>query len=130
MDARQELLEFYDFWHASSEREGEAIRAGDWPAVAQCQEVKRQLQPKIIRHTETAQQEWTRAGRDWADVQRDVRAVVGLLMDLETRNGELLAGRRRGAETKMAGLEGAHRTLQRVHRSYAPEQPEAWHSYS
>ena len=130
MDARQELLEVYDFWLASSEREGEAIRAGDWPAVAQYQEVKRQLQPKIIRHTETAQQEWTRAGRDWADVQRDVRAVVGLLMDLETRNGELLAGRRRGAETKMAGLEGAHRTLQRVHRSYAPEQPEAWHSYS
>ena len=67
---------------------------------------------------------------DWADVQRDVRAVVRLLMDLETRNGELLAGQRRGAETKMAGLEGAHRTLQRVHRSYAPEQPAAWHSYS
>ena len=86
MDARQELLEVYDFWLASSEREGEAIRAGDWPVVAQCQEVKRQLQPKIIRHTETAQQEWTRAGRDWADVQRDVRAVVGLLMDLATAN--------------------------------------------
>jgi len=130
MDTKQELLEVYDFWLASSEREGEAIRAGDWPAVAQCQEVKRQLQPKIIRHTETAQQEWTQAGRDWADVQRDVHAVVGLLMDLETRNGELLAGRRRGAETEMAGLDGAHRTLQRVHRSYAPEQPAAWHSYS
>lgn len=130
MDTKQELLEVYDFWLASSEREGEAIRAGDWSSVAQCQEVKRQLRPKIIRCTETAQQEWTQAGREWADVQRDVRAVVGLLMDLETRNGELLAGQRRGAETKMAGLEGAHRTLQRVHRSYVPEQPPAWHSYS
>lgn len=130
MKAKQELLEVYDAWRAWSEREGVAILAGDWPTVTQCQDAKCQFQPQIIRLTEGAQKEWTEAGFDWADVQRDVRAVVGLLMDLETRNSELLAGQQRTTKTALAGMDGARRTLQRVHRSYAPERPAAWHSYS
>lgn len=130
MKAKQELLEAYDAWRAFSEREGVAILASDWPAVAACQDAKRQLQPQIIRLTEAAQQEWAKAGFDWADVQRDVRAVVGMLMGLETRNSEILADKRRATETELAGLDGARRKLHRVQRSYAPDRPVAWQSYS
>ncbi len=107
-----------------------AILAGDWMAVAKCQDAKRQCQPQIIRLTEAAQQEWMGLGFDWAEVQRDVNAVVGMLMGLETRNSELLADQRRTAEAELADLDGARRNLQRVQRSYALERPAAWHSYS
>ena len=130
MNAKQELLEVYENWRKWSEREGDAILAGDWPAVGECQEAKRGLQPQIHHLTGQAQAEWGRQGFDWAEVQRDVRRVVGVLMGLETRNSEILADKRRTAEVTMAGLDGTHRKLRRIQLSYATPQPAAWHTYS
>lgn len=130
MEAKESLFEVYDTWRAWSEREGEAIQSGDWPAVSRCQDAKRALQPDIIRLTDAVQQEWRQLGLDWAEVQHDLRAVIGLLMSLETRNSVNLALKRRATEAELAGLDGTRRQLQRVQHSYAPAQSAAWHSYS
>jgi hypothetical protein len=49
MSADRDLQNSYREWRRLAEAEGEAIRAGNWMLVFDCQNVLRQLQPRIVR---------------------------------------------------------------------------------
>ena len=130
MKARTELFAAYAEWRRWTDLEGEAIQAANWSQVRECQDAKQRLQPRIIRHTEHARQECARLGLACADLEREVRGVVGELILLETRNGEAVAGKREAAEMERAELDRSSRNLRRLHHSYGGLRAAGWHSFS
>ena len=126
MNADRALQETYREWRRLSEAEGEAIRAGNWMLVFDCQNALRRLQPLIIRRTGEARQEWVENGWNCQDKESELGAVVKSLIELERRNYFLLETRRRVAENELAKLEQASLALRRIQRSYAPAHSASW----
>ncbi len=130
MNSDAALQKVYREWHRLAEAEGEAIRAGNWTAVADCQRAMEQLQPRILACAEQARNGSIRSGADPAVVDQNLRATINELIELERRNNALLELARRSAHTQLAELSEADRTLRRVQRSYAPKPAAAWTSFS
>ena len=130
MNAEHALREAYQEWRRLAEAEGEAIRAGNWMLLFDCQNALRRLQPLIIRRTGEVRQEWAQAGLDYREKEDDLGALVKSLIELERRNHSLLETRRHAAEAELAKLEQAGLTLRRIQRSYAPTRPASWTSFS
>jgi hypothetical protein len=123
MSARNQLFDAYAEWRAFTITEGEAMRDSDWPRVEQCQEAKKQLQPAVTRLTGAVQYEWAAAGRDPAELQKDMRAVIGELIVMETQNGAIMAEKRQEAEAKRIEFRSARLNLQRIRGSYGGIAP-------
>jgi len=130
MDADQNLKHSYREWRRLAEAEGEAIRAGNWMLVFDCQNSLRQLQPRIIRQTEAARREWAEPGLDVEAMEFELDEIVHSLIELESRNGSLINARRWLAQEELAKLEQASLTLRRLQRSYIPAATAAWNSFS
>ena len=130
MSAKSDLFGTYDAWREWTEAESDAIRQSDWPLVTRCQQTKQLLQSRIVSLTEEAEAESSLMGRDFSEVQREIRAVIQELILLETRNDEYMAEQCHAARTRGAELERAARNLQRVKGSYAPSTSPAGHLYS
>jgi hypothetical protein len=130
MSAENQLQDAYREWRRLAETEGDAIRNRNWPLVSDCQNALQQLQPQIVRHTQQAQAEWTRLGAGRAGKEKSFRAMVLELIEIESRNKELLDQVRQVAQTRLGQLSQASHTLRQVQRSYAPAQPTAWTSFS
>lgn len=130
MIAQKNLVEAYQTWEQLTQAEGAAIQSDDWSRVQQCQQTKQGLQRKIIHLTEAAQAECIDAGVDQKSLEREVRRIINHLISLESRNSELLAGRRDAAEAAKADLDQAAHNLRRVQKSYAPPTAALWNSYS
>ena len=64
MNSDLDLQHSYHEWRRLAEAEGEAIRAGNWMLVFDCQNALRQLQPRIVRQTDAARREWAALGLD------------------------------------------------------------------
>ena len=120
MNADSDLRHSYREWRRLAEAEGEAIRAGNWSFVFDCQNALRQLQPRITRQTEAARREWTALGLDAGAMQAEMDARIRSLIQLESHNRSLLDARRDLAEEELSKLELAGLTLRRVQRSYNP----------
>ena len=114
------LQNIYREWQRLAEAEGEAIRTGNWPAVADCQHAMEQLQSRI-----TACGDRVRAANDTT-----LRATVNELIEMERRNNVLLDLARHSARMQLDKLSEAGRILRRVQRSYAPKPDAAWTSFS
>lgn len=121
MSSADELSALYEQWRGLTQDEGEAIEAGAWANVEQFQAAKARLQPRI---TEVSQR------LDAAAHERQFRAVVDELMQLERRNSALLQRQRKAAEQQKQELDRASRTLRQIHKSYIPPARTHWHSYS
>lgn len=106
-------------WRRLVEAEGEAIRAGHWTLVADCQSVRRRLQPLLHSQIEAARRQETAAGRDTGR-EDNWRTVILSLIALERHNNALLETRRQRAAEVLAGLEQARLTLRRFRSRYAP----------
>jgi ElaB/YqjD/DUF883 family membrane-anchored ribosome-binding protein len=130
MSADSQLQDAYKEWRRLAETEGEAIRTRNWLLVADCQKALQQLQPRILHHTQEAQEQWARVGLDRAAKEKNVRAVVAKLIEIESRNNELLDAAKREAQAQLGQLEKAGRMLRQVQRFYAPSRPPAWTSFS
>jgi hypothetical protein len=130
MIAQKNLVEAYQTWEQLTQAEGAAIQSDDWSRVQQCQQTKQDLQRQIIHLTEAAQAECIDAGVDQKGLEREVRRIINHLIALESRNSELLAGRRGAAEAAKADLDQAAHNLRRVQKSYAPPTAALWNSYS
>lgn len=130
MIAKENLVAAYDAWERWTESEGQAIQAGNWQRVSECQTTKRELQGRIVHLTEAANAESAQAGLDPKDFEPHLRRIVNGLIALETRNAELLAARRQTAAVQMADLDHAGRNLRQVQKSYGQPARAAWHSYS
>jgi hypothetical protein len=124
------LLEAYAEWRRLSEQEGEAIRARDWSRVTECQNLLSALQPRIIRLTDQARQEWQRAGLDRAEKEGQLRRIISGLIELEAENSALLTAGKEAARKQIDQLDGARQNLKRVQRSYSPQRPAIWNSFS
>jgi hypothetical protein len=130
MNADHDLRKSYREWQRLAEAEGEAIRAGNWMLVFDCQNVLRQLQPRIVHQTEAAHREWMTLGLDSEARQNDLDAVIHKLIELETRNLSLIDARRRLGLEELAKLEQASLTLRRIQRSYTSASSSRWTSFS
>lgn len=130
MSAQANLLDLYQDWRRWTESEREAILANDWRQVRLCQGAKQELQPRILRETQNAQQECLQTGNDRTSLDKSVRKVVNELIYLETRNGEFIAEQRHAAEVELDTLERSGRNLSKIQKHYAPGGLPAWESYS
>ena len=116
MNAPDELSALYQLWRRLTESEGQAMRAGVWPDVDQCQAAKLALQPRI---TEVS------SGLDPILHEQRFRPVVEELMQLEHRNREILQTQRQIAQMQKDELDHAGRNLRQLHQSYV--SADAWH---
>jgi len=130
MNAYHDLQHSYREWQRLAEAEGEAIRAGNWMLVFDCQNALRQLQPRIVRQTEAARGEWAQLGLDASAKEFELDEIIHSLIEIESRNNSLINARRCLAEAELAKLEQASLTLRRIQRSYAPASSAAWSSFS
>ena len=95
-------------------RESHAIRVGRWLELAGIQKAKAALQQPLTNAIE----QWKIENR--ADnTSHPFRDEVSRLLDLEARNSELLAMRKREVREKILLLEQALYDLRRVRSSYA-----------
>ena len=130
MNAAHDLHHSYREWRRLAEAEGEAIRAGNWMLVFDCQNALRQLQPRIVRQTDAARHEWAALGLDDDVMEDDLNNLIHSLIEIERRNNSLITARRCLAQEELAKLEQASLTLRRIQRSYAPPGSAAWVSFS
>jgi hypothetical protein len=130
MNAKQHLVDAYNTWEQLTLKEGAAIASEDWFRVSECQHGKQDLQRRIIQLTEAAHAECVEAGLDPKHFESDLRRIVNSLIALETRNSELIAGRRQAAEAARLELDRASNNLRRVQKSYSPPAQAVWNSYS
>jgi hypothetical protein len=130
MSAKKNLVEAYGSWEKLTHAEGAAIEQEDWSKVSECQQTKQGLQRKIIHLTEAAQTECIEGGQDQKALEREMRRIINTLITLESRNAELLAGRKQAAEARRLELDQASHNLRRVQKSYAPPSGAIWNSYS
>jgi hypothetical protein len=130
MSASHELEADYQEWQRLAEAEGAAIRAGNWLEACDCQNALKSLQPRIIEHTASAQQEWADDTSARTLTEENLRNIVSQLIELERRNYSLLDSRMHSARAEMNKLDLANHTLNRIQRSYAPSRPPGWSSFS
>jgi hypothetical protein len=130
MNADHELKHSYREWRRLAEAEGEAIRAGNWMLVFDCQNALRQLQPRIVRQSEAVRREWTTLGLDPQEREFELDEIIHSLVELESRNNSLIHARRRLAQEELSKLELASLTLRRIQRSYVAAPAPALNSFS
>ena len=123
MNTHHDLQNSYQEWRRLAEAEGEAIRAGNWMLVFDCQNALRQLQPRIVRQTEAAHRECAALGLDPETMEYEMDTMIHSLIELESRNNSLINARRCLAQEELAKLEQASLTLRRIQRCYVPAVP-------
>lgn len=130
MTATENLFAAYLAWRQLADNEGQAIRAGDWTQVQQCQESLRKLQPEILRHTQDARADWQTNESELTEREDQLRRVIGELIELERRNSSWLSEARSAADAEWMALQQTGNTLRQVQRSYAPPRAPVWTSFS
>lgn len=117
------MTEWYAAWRRLTEREGDAIRAGDWGLMEQSQRAKEELKRELVGRNEPSPE----GGHEFELLDRP---VVAELIRLEHENHALLCARKLEVEAELATLQGSSRALQGLHRAYGSKAAGAWGSYS
>jgi hypothetical protein len=123
------LWELYDEWKRLTSAEGAAISCSDWSEVRRCQNAKKQLQPRIIRQSESAKAECL-TNVDNEELESQIRSHVNQLIMLETQNNDILQNRLELLAKERSEAERTSARLRKIHKSYAPECGPAWNRYS
>jgi hypothetical protein len=124
MSAAKDLTGILEQWLQLTKAESAAIQAAGWPALQQLQARKAALRQPLAEAVK-------RCAAEEGAVPRDLRAKVGRIISLLTRNGAALAERLRRVRERQEALDQVERNLHRIRRSYAPPpRRTAWHSYS
>lgn len=111
-------------WRRLAEAEGQAIRSGNWPFVADCQAALARLRARIDELTINAR------STDSCPARVPHRSTVLELIELQSRNLAALQQRREKLSSHIESLARSGRNLRGIQRSYAPAGPGAWSSYS
>ncbi len=130
MTAEAELHNTYAEWRRLAEAEGEAIRAGNWGFVTDCQRALTRLQPTIDSLTERVRKGPAPPISNGSAHAGSFRSTVLELIELERRNLAWLEHRRHNLSTHVEQFSRSSRNLRGIQRSYAPPVPAAWTSYS
>jgi hypothetical protein len=128
MSLESALQEACAEWRRLAEAEGEAIRAANWPLVADCQSALRQLQDRLGSRVEEARCQWADLGPERAQREEGLRGSLAELLALEEQNLAWLASRRRWLSEQVDQLGRSSRNLRLIHQSYAPALPAGWTS--
>ena len=123
------LWELYEEWKRLTSAEGAAISSSDWSEVRRCQTAKKQLQPRIIRQSESAKAECL-TNVDHEELESQIRSYVNQLILLETQNNDILQSRLALLAKERSEVERTSVRLRKIHKSYAPERGPAWDRYS
>jgi hypothetical protein len=115
-------------WRRLAEAEGQAMRAGNWPLVADCQAALQELQGPLSSQIAQARQQLAASRSSVANGEEQLRNLLLPLMDLEKRNLNWLATRRQRLSQQVEQLGRTSRNLRRIHRSYSPAAPPDWTS--
>jgi hypothetical protein len=128
MKQETELINLFETWRTLTADEGNAILAGDWVTVTECQYKKRLLQDQLA-FTESRLRE--QDGEDaTAPLEPRLRGLLDELISLEKQNLSSVQIRHRTAETEQTELNQSSRNLRQIHRAYSCAQSARWHSYS
>lgn len=130
MSTGQELFNLYSRWRGLTDDEAEGIRAGAWEQVDECQAAKLELQGQILAATDRFQAVSKATGETHSEVETQIRKVVGELILLEMRNGELIEDQKQKARRQKEELDRSSRNLKQIRRAYAPSREALWQSYS
>ncbi len=128
LESEDRLLALYRRWEELTHRERESILAEAWGNLQTFQAEKYKLQNQIIQVTDRIERPFDESG-PLREYWRNLRCVIAELIQLETRNGELVDSRKRSAQAELLELESSSKTLKRLHRSYASKGGENWTSY-
>src|SRR3954462_2437572 len=129
MHSADDLWNLYEEWKRLTHAEGAAIHASDWAEVRRCQNAKKQLQPKIIRLSESAKAEYlTNADNEKLECQ--IRSYVNQLIILETQNNSILQNRLQHLADERSEVDRTTARLRKVHKSYTPNRGAVWDRYS
>jgi hypothetical protein len=130
MAAESELHHAFSEWGRLAEAEGQAIRAGNWSFVADCQHALTHLRPIINRLTVQAGPKPTGQDSSSTSSRTSLRVMAMELIELERRNLAWLEHRRQTLSAHVEHLSRTGRNLRGIQRSYAPPTPSGWSSYS
>ena len=130
MKTQPALHDLYAEWRRLTEAESEAITGGEWDLLAVHQQRKQSLKVEIVEATEVWQCDWPLKESRRTEYERRFRPVVDELIQLESRNHELLCQRRHSAELERAELSRTRGQLRGVQRAYAGQTSAWWQSYS
>jgi hypothetical protein len=130
MNAGDQLEKAYQEWRSLAKAEGDAIRAGNWTVVSDCQQALKMLQPQILNWTGPARKERAELGSLGVAREKNLQKLISETVELEQRNQAALDELSREARTQFGQLQQAGHTLRQVQRSYAPARPPAWSSFS
>ena len=121
-------MALYSRWAELTHRERESILAEAWSNLQVIQAEKYKLQTQIIQVTDRIERPFDESG-PLREYWRSLRGVIAELIQLETRNGELVDSRKRATQAELLELESSSKTLKRLHRSYTSKGGENWTSY-
>ena len=119
MNAEKDLFDACGEWRRLAEAEGESIQTRNWGLVAACQAALAQLQPRLTRFIEAARREWSQREADRLDREKNFRAVMTELIQLERRNATLLGAIRQATKIELQELHQAGRNLKQLRQSTA-----------
>jgi len=125
-----DLLALYAQWRRLSELEGYAIHEGEWCQVQEKQDLKSLLKEQILTVTESWQTACPDANRWRQEYERQFRPIVTELIQMESRNSELLSQRQMAVRTELERTCAASRNLRGLRTAYTMRSTEQWSSYS
>ena len=113
-------------WRRLAEAEGQAIRAGNWSLLADCQAALTTLRTVIDALTRKPHN----SGGETLTAKTPHRPIVLELIELQRKNLAALKERRERLSVQVDQFARTGRNLRGIQRSYAPPSPAAWSSYS
>ena len=113
-------------WRRLAEAEGQAIRAGNWSLLADCQAALAAVRGAI----DQLAGEVNGSTNEGLRSKTSHRSVALELIELQRKNLATLKERRERLSVHVEQLTRAGRNLRGIQRSYAPPGPAAWTSYS
>jgi len=129
MNARQHISDLLQQWREISQSEFKAIQAGDWSQLRALQATKDCVQQSLT----AARKVWNSENPSQplpAEGEHPFDAEVSSLVELETRNVQLLEARRQKLRDRQALLKQARSNVRRLRDSYANYAEAKWNSYS
>jgi fructose-1,6-bisphosphatase/inositol monophosphatase family enzyme len=130
MDATFDLARLLAEWRRLTHLEGEAILGDNWQGVAEHQTRKTQLQSEIRRALASFRTISSAQAHTCRTAEGEFDSVVGELMALERRNGDLIAAKRNRRQTESERLAGTLLDLHGIRRAYGSSRACHWQSYS
>ena len=117
-------------WRRLTDAEGQAIRAGNWMLVAECQNALAKLRSRIDRLSPSDTPATPQSGTKPLRLSPDLRGSILELIELQRQNLASLQERRRRLSEHVENLTSAGRNLRSIQRSYSTRAAGSFSSYS